>query len=279
MTRTTRTQRTARLDRQAAPPPTPIQAPDEPFVTRWHVLVSDTNWEKGRIIVEWKAAQLAAGRTASDDAWSRLVGGVSPQHVGRLRRVYERFCEQRALFAGLYWTHFLAALDWADAEMWLEGAVHSGWSVMDMRRQRWEALGAPPELRPREEDIVAAELDEDALPPRRAGEFEAAAPQPAGEPHSGPDLNEGPDFGDEAADASPAAAPFEAPGPTAAAALPRVSPFESLPPLPADLADAFEQLKLAVLRHKLAQWQDVPADHVLAALDALKVLVLAPSGA
>ena len=27
----------------------------------------------------------------SDESWSRRVGNVTPQHVGRLRRVYERF--------------------------------------------------------------------------------------------------------------------------------------------------------------------------------------------
>ena len=38
-----------------------------------------------------------------------------------------------------------------------------------------------------------------------------------------------------------------------------VRPFASLPPLPADVNDAFEAYKLCILRHKLAGWQESPA--------------------
>ena len=106
--------------------------------------MSTTNWEKGRIIFQWRAALVAADTQAAeyaDEAWSRRVGGVSPQHVGRLRRVHERFAAARGQFPGLFWSHFQAALDWDDAEMWLEGAVQSRWSVADMRRRRSETLG------------------------------------------------------------------------------------------------------------------------------------------
>ena len=60
------------------------------YVGRWNRLVSTTNWEKGRIISEWRAAMQqadAAAASYTDDAWSQQVGGVTPQHVGRLRRV------------------------------------------------------------------------------------------------------------------------------------------------------------------------------------------------
>src|SRR5437870_12018523 len=70
----------------------------QPFVGRWSRLVSTTNWEKGRIIVEWREALVSQGLPVteySDEAWGRLVGGVTGQHVGRLRRVYEQFGSSR----------------------------------------------------------------------------------------------------------------------------------------------------------------------------------------
>jgi len=128
-----------------------VEKASQRYAGRWNRLVSSTNWEKGRIIVAWRKVLLAAGAAAgsyTDEAWSRRVGGVTAQHVGRLRRVYERFGEVRKQYARLYWSHFQAAVDWPDAEMWLEGAVQNRWSVSRMRHQRWEALGAPPELMP-----------------------------------------------------------------------------------------------------------------------------------
>ena len=52
-----------------------------------------------------------------------------------------------------------------------------------------------------------------------------------------------------------------------------VRPFEKLPELPSDLTDAFEGLKLAVLRHKTDGWREVSCSNVLACLDAMKVFV------
>src|SRR5205814_4433489 len=66
----------------------------QPFVGRWNHLVSSTNWEKGRIITQWRTAleeQQLAVSEFSDEAWARLVGGVTGQHAGRLRRVFQRF--------------------------------------------------------------------------------------------------------------------------------------------------------------------------------------------
>ena len=56
-----------------------------------------------------------------------------------------------------------------------------------------------------------------------------------------------------------------------------ISPFAGVAELPDDLADAVESLKLAILRHKMAGWQEISAEGVLGALDALKVLVHAPA--
>ncbi|MFN9605368.1 MAG: hypothetical protein ACK6A7_18240, partial [Planctomycetota bacterium] len=123
------------LDPQAA-------AVSAPFVGQWNQLVSQTNWEKGRIISEWRAALIdsdAPVTSYSDEAWARFVGAVTSQHVGRLRRVHERFAEHQSSYPGLYWSHFLAAIEWDDAELWLEGASRSDWSVSEMRRTRSEA--------------------------------------------------------------------------------------------------------------------------------------------
>src|SRR5690242_12902808 len=67
-----------------------VDTASQPYVGRWQRLISTTNWEKGRIICQWRETVSAEGRLAaeySDESWARLVGGVTPQHVGRLRRV------------------------------------------------------------------------------------------------------------------------------------------------------------------------------------------------
>jgi hypothetical protein len=56
-----------------------------------------------------------------------------------------------------------------------------------------------------------------------------------------------------------------------------IRPFENLPDLPTDLAEAFDSFKLAILHHKTDGWEHVAAGDVLHALDALKALVTAPS--
>ena len=162
------------------------------YVGRWNRLVSTTNWEKGRIICQWREALRQAGAPAAsytDDAWSRQVSNVTPQHVGRLRRVFERFGQVYEQYEGLYWSHFQAACEWPDAEMYLQGAVENDWSISQMRDQRWEAMGGAPELKPFDADIVNAELDEDVS----AGDD---GPQPAtisesfGEVHGAEDLSD-----------------------------------------------------------------------------------------
>ncbi len=256
----------------------------QPFVARWNRLISTTNWEKGRIISEWREALVAANAPAaeySDEAWRRRVEGVSGQHVGRLRRVYERFGGVYSDYEGLYWSHFQAALDWNDAEMWLEGAVQNRWSISEMRRQRWEALGAPEDKKPRDEDIVSVELDEDAAPPRDGSLAERFAPS-LERVTGGPDYGEGPDFGDEA-ETIAVEAPWEEldderKEPQANESAPEaIRPFESLPELPPDVDEAYEQFKLVILRHKLADWAEISPDDLLAVLNALKVLVTSPA--
>jgi hypothetical protein len=249
------------------------------YVGRWNLLISTTNWEKGRIICEWREALREAGAQAAsstDEAWSQQVGNVTPQHVGRLRRVYERFGQDYQQYAGLYWSHFQAACEWPDAEMYLQGAIENGWSVSQMREQRWEAVGAPAELKPRDADIISGELDEDVSEANDAplptaisesyGEVHDAGDLPDDEPDAVPfDSDEPVPF-----DSAPAALP-DAP------AAPPVRPFESLPPLPSDLNEAFELFKLAILAHKVSGWRDFAREDVLSVLESLKQLALAPA--
>jgi hypothetical protein len=248
------------------------------YVGRWNRLVSTTNWEKGRIISEWRAALQQADAPAAsytDDAWSQQVGGVTPQHVGRLRRVYERFGAAHEQYPGLYWSHFQAALDWPDAEMYLQGAVESDWSVAQMRNQRWEAMGGEPELRPQEADIVASELDEDvsarndsALPTEIS---ESIAEVHGADDFSEYDESEAAPFDDASSASDTMGAAVDAPS------APLLRPFESLPPLPADLKEAFELMKLAILAHKVCGWAEIARDDVLSVLESLKQLALAPA--
>ena len=42
-----------------------------------------------------------------------------------------------------------------------------------------------------------------------------------------------------------------------------IRPFEHLADLPEDIAEAFESFKLAILRHKAGQWEDIALDDVL----------------
>jgi hypothetical protein len=166
--------------------------------------------------------------------------------------------------------------------MWLEGAVQNKWSVSQMRRSRWETLGGDQQTEPRDEDVQPGELDEDFEPalnrdpegtPRSEG-FDAAQAGPR---------HEGPDFGDDGAgDAQSTSHARERDGAAIYAGdeeptIRFVRPFENLADLPDDLAEAFESFKLAILRHKADEWRQISRDDVLASLDALKELALAPS--
>lgn len=256
----------------------------QPFVGRWNTLVSTTNWEKGRIISQWRQALIDAGAPSteySDEAWAARVGGVTSPHVGRLRRVHDRFGDQHQEYAGLYWSHFLAALDWDDSPLWLQGAVESSWSVAAMREQRWKANGGREADRPMSGQVVDVDLDEDTpswgTEPAQGGgssrDFEADTEGVAAGPSP-----EGPDFGDEEALASnaangPAAATADAGEAKDGATASPVQPFAGLPALPDDLSDVVEQLKLAILRHKSDGFRDVSAQTIRRYLEAVGMLI------
>ncbi len=250
----------------------------QPFFGRWYRLVSSTNWEKGRIIQQWRDTLIAAGAPSSlysDEAWSKQVGGVTAPHAGRLRRVFSRFGGTYESYPGLYWSHFLAALEWDDAEMWLEGAMRTGWTVDRMRQTRWESSGAPAAEKPNLGELQNTEFEEDLVEPAQGGGSSKRERSEEDDPDrisSGP-LAEDPDFGDGL------------PTPNGSTDQPKderekvelARPFEGLPELPADLGEALEMFKLAILRHKAANWVDVALPDVLLALDGLRLLAQQPA--
>jgi hypothetical protein len=248
------------------------------FVGEWNQLVSQTNWEKGRLIVEWRESLQAEDVPSieySDEAWSRLVGGVTSQHVGRLRRVYLKFNACQASYAGLYWSHFFAALEWDDAELWLQGALDNRWSVSQMRHQRWETMGQLAEQKPDPRDVVHGELDEDLDVRETRGKDKMS------DFESGP-KTEGPDFGDEAesglpsylvnnAEDAPPADPDRVTV-TNENTVANIRPFESVGDLPEAFSDLIEEFKLSIIRYKTEGWQDVTKTQILAIIDGLRHL-------
>lgn len=250
-----------------------------PFVGQWHTLISQTNWEKGKIISEWRSALIAADADShcfSDDTWSKQVGAVTSQHVGRLRRVYERFGATSSSYPGLYWSHFLAAIDWDDAELWLEGAMQSKWSISEMRKTRWETSGGDPKHPPKDEELITSEVDDDydALTAQEEEESDRETRDRA--ESSGP-LAEGPDFGEEDYDPSMAGAtqpgdpPFESE--SFDASKDPGNPFVGLSDLPPDVSDALEQFKLCIVRHRSSKWSDISQKQMFDVLDALRQFV------
>jgi hypothetical protein len=252
------------------------------YVNQWNRLVSTTNWEKGQIIGQWREALEKEGHPATDYAdekWASLVGGVTGQHVGRLRRVHQEFGKVWEEYPGLFWSHFQVATEWDDSEMWLEGAVQHGWSVSQMRASRWEAHGAPEELKPREGEIIFTEMEEGAEP---SGDWLTPATATTASVRDPDDTSatrkDNPESKGEDADSPAKRTKAQSPtGDTHEPAKPaRKRPFANLPDLPDDVAEAFEQFKLVILAHKMTDWSDISRDDLLASLDALKELALIP---
>lgn len=250
-----------------------------PYVGKWNTLISQTNWEKGRIIAEWRSALIEANATVtdySDETWSKQVGAVTSQHVGRLRRVYERFGASQQSYQGLYWSHFLAALDWDDAELWLEGAVRSGWSISEMRRTRWEAAGGDPKHNPKDVELITSEVDDGFTSLKTQDEEDIESDRSADDGISTGKSYEDADFGDADEDnlnssgSSPEAMQSESDAAWDDDSKQMANPFASLPSMPPDLADAMEQFKLCIVRHRSTQWADVSQKAMLDALDALR---------
>ena len=264
---------------KAAAPGNEVSISDEtieqskPFIGQWNQLISTTNWEKGQIISQWRTSLKDADASVqeySDEAWSQMVGGVTPQHVGRLRRTWDRFEKDYKTYEGLYWSHFYAALDWDDAEMWLEGAIQNKWSISQMRHQRWETLGSDPNDQPRTSDIVATELNEES-------QTLALSEQNRQNDRNyveGP-VHEGPDFGDEPSSSgksSKSSSESDSDSDEKEDA-PKARAFDTFTELPEDVLDAVNAFKIAIITHKTAEWEEVSRDDMLDLLDSLKQMV------
>jgi hypothetical protein len=258
------------------------------FVGQWNRLVSTTNWEKGRIICQWRDALVAAGAAVteySDEAWTQLVGGVTSQHVGRLRRVFQRFGETSDQYEGLYWSHFQAAIDWEDAEMWLEGAIHNGWSVSQMRGKRWETLGKPGDAPTVDDSAEAYGLEGVDEAPFDAADapVDTAMTTPASDGAAkrstkSADADDADADDEEASSSGAADHGGRDDGERAAApAKSRTRLAVEVDQLPDDLADAFEQFKLAIIAQRRLGWSETTPEIVLECLDALRELALAPA--
>ena len=250
----------------------------KPFIGQWNTLVSTTNWDKGQIICQWrKQLELedVKPNEYSDEAWSQLVGGVTPQHVGRLRRSFDRFGHVFAEYEGIFWSHFYAALDWDDAEMWLEGAVQNKWSVSAMRKQRWETLGKVGD-KPVEAEIVASEINEETQSLSLSDR-----PRNNDRDYVGGPVHEGPDWGDDgppnssgskSSDSSKETDSESSSDEPAASKPHAIKPFESFKNLPDDVMDAASAFKVSIIKHKATQWEECPQEDLLGMLDALKQL-------
>ncbi|MDO5566156.1 MAG: hypothetical protein Q4G59_05820, partial [Planctomycetia bacterium] len=250
------------------------------YVGFWNRLVSQTNWEKGKVIYTWRTRLIDAGiprNVYSDDSIAKRIGNVSGQHVGRLRRVYEQFGSEQQ-YPGLYWSHYQAALDWDDADEWLRKASDESLSVASMRIARWEKYGAPADRKPKESEIIASEPDEDVNPYNDSDSAIIDVGVPMNDNESGSksdsesastsgsknDKNSGSgestsgsknDKNSESGASTPGSSDDKwSPSMTSGEV---ISAVAKLPELPEDLAVAFEELKIAILNNKVSKWSDV----------------------
>ena len=135
---------------------------------------------------------------------------------------------------------------------------------------RGETLGAIAEQSRRDEEFSADEEDEDI-----------SGPLDDRPPASSRNLTDERGPGAVAADEAPRREAGGEPGSSAGegtvcaddearATVQPVRPFAHLADLPADLAEAFEAFKLAILRHKTEGWSQISAGDVLASLECFR---------
>ena len=270
------------------------------FIGFWNRLVSQTNWEKGRVINTWRTKLLDAQLPRSlwsDESISRRIGNVSSQHVGRLRRVFERFGDaacyrENDRFANLYWSHYQAALDWDDAEEWLEKASNELLSVALMRIARWEKYGAPASKKPKPEEIISAEPDEDVNPMNdsdadiidigsmsgdtaddaRTSEKKKKTEENAVSDEQAFDYSGDPEIGAELDRVRGSDEVWTPPVRTTDDVL---RTFSELPKLPDELADPMNSVKMAILDQRLAGWDAETQESAVAWLRRLAELAAA----
>lgn len=143
-----------------------------------------------------------------------------------------------------------------------------------MRKTRWESSGGDPMNAPRDEELITSEVDDDFDALTVEADEESDREKRDRAESSGP-LAEGPDFGDE--DYEPSIAGGANPGDPGYesesfdASKEQGNPFVNLPDLPPDIADALEQFKLSIVRHRASKWADISQKQMLDVLDALKL--------
>ncbi|MCL2119733.1 MAG: hypothetical protein FWH27_15055 [Planctomycetaceae bacterium] len=250
------------------------------FISSWNRLVSMTNWEKGKLIHNCRAKLIENGlprQIYSDESLAKRLGNVSGQHIGRLRRVFERFSTTFGQYPGLYWSHFQAVLDWDDAEDWLADASENQWSVASMRLQRWETIGSPAGQKPNDADIVMSEPDEDVNPYNDSdtvldGNRKSVEPNrdkdkkkkgEGGNHNGGSGGGSVSGSGGTDNDFGNFSSPAEA-----------FAQMKQMKDLPEDLKEAFEQLKVVILSHKVSGWREVDPQRILTFLNAMKVVIM-----
>ncbi|MDA7950231.1 MAG: hypothetical protein MPJ24_01995 [Pirellulaceae bacterium] len=273
---------TAQTDHSDGPISPQTKEASAGYIGKWNGLISSTNWEKGKIICQWREALVATkAPTAeySDETWAQFVGGVTGQHVGRLRRVYQRFGELARDFSNLFWSHYLVAIDWDDAETWLRRADTEKLSIAAMRKVRWQETDGDPATEPNAKNApVSTELNEDHDPTLLQ---DSTAQNVAGEIGEilGP-ASEGADFGDLGeVHLGGEEGEFSSNEKEGHEEDQLVRPFEHLGDLPDDLAEAMENFKLVILHHKAANWDEVSQKTIGDVLDSLKRLATAPAEA
>lgn len=242
------------------------------FISSWNRLISMTNWEKGKLIHNWRSKLIETGvprQFYSDDLLAKRLGNVSGQHIGRLRRVFERFGDTFEQYSGLFWSHFQAVLDWDDAENWLADASENQWSVATMRLQRWESIGSPAGQKPNDADIIMSEPDEDVNPYNDSdtvldGRKSSVEPN-KNKDKKKKDTSSGGGTSESGADdyLGDFSSPAEA-----------FAQMKQIKDLPEDLKEAFEQLKVVILSHKVSGWREVEPQRILTFLNAMKVVVM-----
>ncbi|MDO5310021.1 MAG: hypothetical protein Q4G03_11105 [Planctomycetia bacterium] len=253
------------------------------YVGFWNILVSKTNWEKGKVIHSWRTKLMEAQapkRLYTDEALAQRIGNVSPQHVGRLRRVYERFGSEAPL-PNLYWSHYQAALDWDDADEWLARASEEKLSVAQTRVARWEKNGAKLETKPKDSDIVVEEVDGDVNPYDdsnvRVTSDGSVIVSSENEPEEKPkkEKKKAKKTDDPLGEFAGEDEPWQrADAPQTYATADTLNAIKALDPLPEDLSDAFQALQVAVLSRKVANWPDVQPILVAAYLSEYKKLLV-----
>jgi len=141
-----------------------------------------------------------------------------------------------------------------------------------MRHQRWETMGKVAEDKPQDSDIVTLEMAEETQSLALSEKTEATRGD--SDYIEGP-VHEGPDFGDEGEPSgkSSGSKNDEESDTTDKPAKPhQIRPFESFKDLPEDVMEAANEFKVVIIKHKLAEWEEIDQKELLGLLDALKQL-------